>query len=189
MPFFGRQPGPRTCDRARGQALVETALILPVFFLLLFGLIDGGRYVYTDSVMSQAAREGARVASVEALWVGKTVTQDPSCVLTAGAINPAVNPGSHVCPASVAVLAADVKFAANQMTAGVGNIATVDVRCDPAGSAPTGAWVAAPATCSSVNAGDVVSVRVVYLYRPITPIAGQIIGSVSRAAETSMAIN
>src|ERR1700704_3168411 len=84
--------------RQRGQALVETALILPVFLLLLFGLIDGGRFVFTDSVMSQGAREGARVAAVEALWVGKTTADDPSCVLTAGAINPTVNPGAHVCP-------------------------------------------------------------------------------------------
>ena len=46
----------------QGQArrLVEFALVLPVFLLMLFGLIDVGRYVYMNSVLSQAAREGAR---------------------------------------------------------------------------------------------------------------------------------
>ena len=49
-----------------GQALVEFALILPVFLLLLFGLIDVGRYVYMNTVLSQAAREGARLGAAEA---------------------------------------------------------------------------------------------------------------------------
>ncbi len=87
----------RTSSR-RGQALVETALVLPVFLLILFGLIDGGRFVFTDSVLSQAAREGARVGAVEAGWIGKTVADDPSCVATAAAINPTINPWSSRLP-------------------------------------------------------------------------------------------
>ncbi len=59
-----------------GQTLVEFALVVPVFLLMLFGLLDVGRYVYMNSVLSQAAREGARVAAVEAYWIGSA---DPSC--------------------------------------------------------------------------------------------------------------
>ena len=51
--------------RSRGQALVEFALVVPIFFLLLFGFIDIGRYVYTTTAYGQAAREGARYGSVE----------------------------------------------------------------------------------------------------------------------------
>jgi hypothetical protein len=177
-----------TSRRSKGQTLVETALVLPVFFLILFGLIDGGRFVYTDSVMSQAAREGARLAAVEAPWIGKAAS-DPSCVLLPSGVNPAVNPGAHVCPATTANLVTDVSGAANRMVAGVGTIATIDVRCDPAGSPPSGAWAAAPATCSGIKSGDIVSVRVKFLYRPLTPIAGQIFGPINRSATTSMAIN
>ena len=57
-----------------GQSLVEFALVIPVFLLILFGLLDAGRYVYMNSVLSQAAREGARVAAAEARWIGKTTT-------------------------------------------------------------------------------------------------------------------
>ena len=64
-----RRPG-RTRDR--GQTLAEFALALPVFFVVLFGLFDGGRLVYANSVVSQAAREGARLAATEAGWVGLT---------------------------------------------------------------------------------------------------------------------
>ena len=57
---------------SRGQALVEFALVFPVFMLILFGVIEVARFVYTDSALSQAAREGARLAAVEARWIGDT---------------------------------------------------------------------------------------------------------------------
>jgi len=49
----------------RGQALVEFALIVPVFLLLFFGLIDLGRAVYVNNSLAEAAREGARWGSVQ----------------------------------------------------------------------------------------------------------------------------
>ena len=49
---------------ARGQALVEFALVLPIFAILLFGIIDFGRYVFTANALNNSAREGARFASV-----------------------------------------------------------------------------------------------------------------------------
>jgi Flp pilus assembly protein TadG len=54
----------RRRSERRGQALVEFALVAPIFFLLLFGLIDFGRYVYYVQILNNAAREGARYAIV-----------------------------------------------------------------------------------------------------------------------------
>lgn len=51
-------------SRTRGQALVEFSLVAPLFFLLLFAIIDFGRYVYYVQVLNNAAREGARYAIV-----------------------------------------------------------------------------------------------------------------------------
>lgn len=48
----------------RGQSMVETALILPVFLLLIFGTIDIGRAVYTHTLLSHAVRDGCRVAVI-----------------------------------------------------------------------------------------------------------------------------
>lgn len=48
----------------RGQALVEFALVAPIFFLLIFAIIDFGRYVYYVQVVNNAAREGTRYAIV-----------------------------------------------------------------------------------------------------------------------------
>lgn len=47
-----------------GQALVEFALVAPVFFLLLFGIIEGGRFILYYETLSNATREGARYAIV-----------------------------------------------------------------------------------------------------------------------------
>ncbi len=50
--------------RRRGQALVEFSLVAPIFFFLIFAIIDFGRYVYYVQVLNNAAREGARYAIV-----------------------------------------------------------------------------------------------------------------------------
>ena len=49
----------------RGQSLVEFALVAPLFFLLLFGLIDLGRGVFAYNTIQNAAREAVRVAIVD----------------------------------------------------------------------------------------------------------------------------
>jgi hypothetical protein len=65
--------------RTAGQSLVEFALVLPVFLLLLFGLIDIGRYVFTVNALSQAAREGARFGSV-ASWAAACSETRQACI-------------------------------------------------------------------------------------------------------------
>ena len=47
-----------------GQELVEFAIILPIFALIIFGIFDLGRAVYYYSAMSNAVREGARYGSI-----------------------------------------------------------------------------------------------------------------------------
>jgi hypothetical protein len=47
-----------------GQGLVEFALVLPVFLLIVFGMIDVGRVIWATDDITNAAREGARYASV-----------------------------------------------------------------------------------------------------------------------------
>src|SRR6185312_16248181 len=54
----------RTGSR-RGQALVEFALVLPIFILLLVGIFDFGRAIYAYNTISNAAREAVRVGVVD----------------------------------------------------------------------------------------------------------------------------
>ena len=47
-----------------GAAAVEFALMLPLLLLLLFGIIDFGRALNAQITITQAAREGARLAAL-----------------------------------------------------------------------------------------------------------------------------
>ena len=50
--------------RSRGQSLVEFALVLPLFLLLVMGIMDLGLAVFSYNSITNAAREGARLAIV-----------------------------------------------------------------------------------------------------------------------------
>jgi Flp pilus assembly protein TadG len=50
--------------KERGAAAVEFAIILPVLFLVVAGIIDFGRYFFVQIQLTNAAREGARAAIV-----------------------------------------------------------------------------------------------------------------------------
>jgi Flp pilus assembly protein TadG len=49
---------------SEGQALVEMAIILPLLFLLVLGIFEFGRLMYTQNTLTHAARAGARTAVV-----------------------------------------------------------------------------------------------------------------------------
>lgn len=68
----------RARNTEMGQSLVEFSLILPILLILLFAIVDFGRAFYTWNSLSQAAREGARVAAVQG-----TSTQIDSAVTAA----------------------------------------------------------------------------------------------------------
>jgi len=56
----------RSCRRKRcGAAVVEFALVAPVFFLLVFGMIEFGRMVMVQQIITNASREGARIAVLD----------------------------------------------------------------------------------------------------------------------------
>src|SRR5467141_2765320 len=58
-----------------GQSLVEMAMVLPILAFLTFGLVDFGRGYYFQVSITNAAREGARVAILN-IYTGP---QNPSC--------------------------------------------------------------------------------------------------------------
>lgn len=53
-------------NNERGQATVELALVLPVLLLILFGIMEFGRVFSSYLILTNAAREGARLAAVGA---------------------------------------------------------------------------------------------------------------------------
>lgn len=159
--------------RSRGQSLVEFALVFPIFILLVFGLIDMGRYVYMNSTISQAAREATRVAAVEAFWLGKA---DAKCNQT----------GGPVCPATLNAFRADVLAAANRMLAPFGAIADADLYTSCSTAAPNPVTTK---TCAARSIGDEASVRAVLVFRPITPVISSFFSSITTSGSATMVIN
>ena len=52
--------------RRRGTAAVEMAVMAPLVFGLLVGLLEVGRIVQINQILCNAAREGARTAQASA---------------------------------------------------------------------------------------------------------------------------
>lgn len=74
----------------RGVALIEVAMTLPVLLLVSVGIIEFGRAYQTQQVLTNAAREGARVAVLPAQPPG-AVEARVATYLSAGHIS---NPSS-----------------------------------------------------------------------------------------------
>ena len=48
--------------RRRGLSIVETALAIPIFLLLIFGIVDIGRVLFAHMTLQHAVREAGRFA-------------------------------------------------------------------------------------------------------------------------------
>jgi hypothetical protein len=70
-----RRPSTRHRKDARGQSLVEFALVLVPLFILLLGIIQFGFIFNTYVTMTNAAREGARTGTIYVCTTGRTPRQ------------------------------------------------------------------------------------------------------------------
>src|SRR2546426_2791104 len=62
-------------DKAQaGQSLTELPIVLVLFVVLTFGIVDAGRLIYTYNVVSSSAREGGRYAGVRGGTSGRDAT-------------------------------------------------------------------------------------------------------------------
>jgi hypothetical protein len=161
--------------REAGQTLVEFSLVVAfIFFPLLFGLIEGARLVYTNNVLSNAAREGARRGSVQAGWIGQA----------GNGCSPTDGPTVHgpVCP-SQSDFITNVLSAANGEMVGANPLSTA--ASDPDHSVTVTCNGLAPSQ-SSCATGGTLRITVAYRYVPLLPILSN--GSIRLSAAASMAI-
>jgi Flp pilus assembly protein TadG len=73
-------------EKRLGLAAVEMAMLLPIFLMLLMGVMDAARLFWTQGVVRDAAFEGARMAVLNEATLDqiKTVVQRE---LTAGGVS------------------------------------------------------------------------------------------------------
>ena len=157
----------RSRNRSRAQAMVEFALVAPLFFLLLFGIIEAGRFIFYYQTLNHATREGARYA----------IVNGPN---TLGCPSGPPAPGTSACDVTGNNVVTRVRQSAIGMPAtGI----SVD-RC----------WWYPPAACdfathgSGDNArGATVTVRADYTYSSLIPLVP--LPPITVSAESSLVIN
>lgn len=71
--MFAKCRSPNARRARSGAAAVELALLLPVLITIVLGAVDFGRFAYTYISISNAAREGASMASRQ-MWTTSTNT-------------------------------------------------------------------------------------------------------------------
>jgi len=154
--------------RSRGQALVEFALVAPLFFLLLFAIIEGGRFVFFYEVLNSATREGARYAIIHG---SNAADKCPSGPMPGGATNTCDPTGARVKTAVV-----DAAF----NIANSSDFASLEVFWCPA-SGPK------PCTGSELNngRGNPVTVRATLTYDAIMPL----LPPIDITSESTLVIN
>lgn len=115
----GRRTGQfdHKCHVERGAAAVEMALVMPLLILMVMGIIDFGRIFNGEIQLSQAAREGARVAAL-----GFPENPDVIARTRAALNNPAFQGGT----ATISVAVVDAN--GNAVAHPAGNVC---VRADP----------------------------------------------------------
>jgi hypothetical protein len=161
-----------------GQALIEFTVIVPVFMLLMTGLLEFGMVFAHHLTLEYGTREGARTGAALANGDGDTTvcaTIDPSIVAAVERVLKA--PGSPVVLSDVSQISIWRSNASGQAVAGALNlwkytgpgtgplVDGVKLSFSPA-SEP---WSA----CSRIKGpnGDSVGVSLTYRYQMITPLA------------------
>jgi hypothetical protein len=115
-------------NAARGQSLVEFALIFPIFVLLLVGFFDLGHVVWANDSLATAAREAARFAVVHGGSDLSTCPQGRLPATYAGTVDSATTCGFT--PSSLSPVVdsrAGIKAEAAKWVIGVGGTTTVSV--------------------------------------------------------------
>jgi len=92
-----RKPAPR-----RGAAIVEFAFIIPVFLTLVVGMIELSRAIVVLQILTNASRQGARIASYDTTMTTSPITTAVNNYLSNEGISGATTVVSPSPPSSVA---------------------------------------------------------------------------------------
>jgi TadE-like protein len=91
---MGAKWNPRSREARRGQAMVELALILPLFLTVVFGIIILGIGLFYQQEVTNAAREAARYAAIHSATAQASVVGH----LDPGGLDGSGNVGTYPAP-------------------------------------------------------------------------------------------
>ncbi len=91
----------------KGQALVEFALLVPIFLVLMFAIVDFGMGFHSWITVTNSAREGARIGAVQATTAqietrvrdtSDLINEDTKMTVTVGCGPSSDPPPTGTCP-------------------------------------------------------------------------------------------
>jgi Flp pilus assembly protein TadG len=132
-----------------GGSVVDFALVLPIYLMIIFGILEYARYLFAMDVFNNAAREGARYA-VTNCNNGVTLTDVQN----------------YVNNTYMAGVGSQLQ---NYVPTGANNVASIRCyRCDQTG-APLSSWLA---TNDWTNAayGTPIAVEITGQFKPLVPV-------------------
>ena len=151
-----------TRGRSRGQTLVEFALVIGIFLVMILALFDFGRAVYGTSSLGNAARMGARTA---------IVNQNAGAIRTRAADQ---------------AVALGLPSAA--VTCSAGSATSAPTPTGDSGTCVEFRTTDLSGTCTTPHLGCIAVVTTKWTYIPITPVAGQLFGTISLTSTSRMPI-
>ena len=128
-----------------GQAVVEFALVLPLFLLLLFAAVEFGRAYFHLHLLTNASREGARVGSLlgklnddvtnavdsfmngvefSDTWTTTVVVEDPDGAVRSGGLADSAE-GDRI----YVTVHSDFHVIVGDIVPGLGNVVPLNGRC------------------------------------------------------------
>lgn len=131
---------------ARGQALVELALVLPLFLMVLVGIISLGLGVFYQQQLTHAAREAARYAAIHSATAIDPVTSNlpvnPTIVMDTNNFVAPDRPNNRW--PSMAAAARDAAFGLDRNSIGVTACWSGYWQVDSTGTMMPNSWDASP---------------------------------------------
>lgn len=137
----------------RGSSAVEFALALPVFIILVIGIVEFGWYFFVQHTLQFATREGLRLA-----LVGRTLTDSSGTPLTREA-------------SIIKTIRDNAAIAVNPATVSVYIYPVSSTYRDPSN------WQSFGASPDAGDPGEYMRVRSTYVHRCFTPLVGSLFGS------------
>jgi hypothetical protein len=156
--------------RARGQSLVEFAILSPVLLLLVMGLLDLGRAYYFEVVSTDAARDAARYGSgyMPLKWPPVGYGYQGICDLAKSDMIDVISPKSVTCVYTTTMPAAGRPYYGSSYAPAAGE-AIVVIAC------PSGTNGCNGVRGETVNAN--IAVTVYYHFDMVTPGMSNLFGS------------
>ena len=148
---------------SRGQGLVEFALVFPIIILVVVSFVEIGRAVYSYNTVTDAARQGARVAAVNQI----------SAMTECDETRPVEDPlSAHWSILGCAVVAGTpLGIHSSDVTVSYAPPPSSTVTCSP-----------------TLHVGCIASVTVVYKFSISTPIVNNLIGPITMSSTSQMPV-